>query len=668
MTNSCDKTTPITVRSSGRNSKWSAVFCYNGGRSVTASGVLSERLRVDRGVRRLYVELREYRNNSPTKQGERYPCIDEEVDYGSSDGSANRTDPEGSYNGAVNSKRKRFEAERFEVVSAKKGKSAEARLGSVHRCYNCCGPKCSSQPTKCCCLHLSFHRSRFQDVLVILDQLKDLRLLLSAAAGQVESCRKREAFHAVFGVTNTPMSDNRSSGTRGLFYYFHDRKEAGSFCNNAMYVLLGKDTWTRFCRGFVSDPVRQRCYENKEETKGGMVRGTDDGGLFVGKETHWSYSRVDLLVGYSVFLRTRMTGHNPKQQSVTRTSLIRCVVESGLYQQPSVPSEGARKPASARLMMEFLDCYDNSSGARFKQVDPYFHVCNPSLPGGYLFEPSCSSVLAGCDYPIVSLGFTDGMGEVAKHLDDIFLLRYGPDGSKVVGEGHESLRDVEGGSGCMVWSAGEVLNNSLGDILSERHMECVGEMLRPFFDDVVLSWDARKGGSSKEFIVHTTVAYKMNRLMEGSVRMQMAHLLMEPTALANVSERVLIVRGIVPLDKAGLALRLWPDGKCPVGAAGKDKIVYVGPGTMLLVPASVPIGDCLRFSSQGQRRAEFLFAVHRREDAFPREAMKVGGELHYLQQNDAHMGAGNRSRSVAASDGSPYWNPGMTAFLDVFRF
>jgi hypothetical protein len=65
----------------------------------------------------------------------------------------------------------------------------------------------------------------------------------------------------------------------------------------------------------------------------------------------------------------------------------------------------------------------------------------------------------------------------------------------------------------------------------------------------------------------------------------------------------LLVRVIVPLDRAGCVIVVWPNG---VGQP--SKLVFVPADTALILPVTVLTSNCPVFTPSGQAHAEFMFA------------------------------------------------------------
>ena len=58
------------------------------------------------------------------------------------------------------------------------------------------------------------------------------------------------------------------------------------------------------------------------------------------------------------------------------------------------------------------------------------------------------------------------------------------------------------------------------------------------------------------------------------------------------------------LDRAGLAMRIWPGVQSSDGSHANDRLVIIPPGCIMLLPLSVPASDCIGFSPSAQRRLE----------------------------------------------------------------
>jgi hypothetical protein len=137
--------------------------------------------------------------------------------------------------------------------------------------------------------------------------------------------------------------------------------------------------------------------------------------------------------------------------------------------------------------------------------------------------------------------------------------------------------------------------------------------------------------------------------------------------LAAESNKVLLVRAIVPLDRAGCVVVVWP-----YGIDGKPRLVYIPPETMLILPVSVPTSDCPRFTPSGQARAEFVFAFFK-DDAFRDEPRLPAGvsfennDFHYPKSDKLKVGGNRRymSLSGASVKKKPIWKA-LNEFIGLF--
>ena len=237
----------------------------------------------------------------------------------------------------------------------------------------CCGASSVSRPTKCLCRFIAFRKHTFLELLIIIEQILCVRAAISKM--QTDSVRAKEVFNGVFGVSNI-SSYGGSNGTRGLFYYFHSMKCLGTFCSNAMSVLLGEDNWTVMSETVVCDAFRLRSHGKVEELREVFETKAVHNEWIIGRATCDAYSKIDILVGYALYL----SHDNNDRKDPSRTQLVKEVVEAGMHQQPNAPNEvtGRRETASADVKI-FIKQYDSSLCiSRKTMVASYFKVANPA--------------------------------------------------------------------------------------------------------------------------------------------------------------------------------------------------------------------------------------------------------------------------------------------------
>lgn len=519
---------------------------------------------------------------------------------------------------------------------------------SVPKGFLCKGSKSTSKATHCACRFFMFKDVEFCRVLVVLDQI---RLVRSALEKKVDSLKAREIFLAVFGVTNISTYGG-SNGTRGLFFYFHACKELGSLCSNAMNVVLTPKLWGSFSGCFVSDELRK-----------GVAKLCVGKKWQVNKQTFESYARLDMLMGYSVYVRAAAT--ISKVPSLTR--LVKCVGSSGLHQQPSAPSEvSGRKCYASKDIKSFLDLYDDSLGIkRGHQVKPYFYVCGTVKNSGVLFEtydkqasPTCIELGGSHDMNVLGLCLPVDIMETVNLLSRCFLLRYGPCGYRVCG-GKQGLKETVGCRGLVSWWSGDLQSSSVTSFGGIG----VDELVRWLASSMVK-------GNLDEKCIDYSVGFKMNHLLEDDVRVQLPHLLMNCELLNAAAERSIVLgRAIISLDKGGVLIRIWPEGDCSShGRDSTDKLVYVPPGTALILPLTVATSDCIRFSCCGSSRLDIVICLRKTGTDLP-PALVLNNDLHYLDRRSCKGTKGtSHSVSLFREEDKDYVCDELQRFVGLFSF
>ena len=576
-----------------------------------------DNLRLDDDIRDLYVEICFATNTSRKKRKKGYTSgLTESIDF----------DGHRWHRGIATSRDKHLV-------------TIDWDSGSVDVKYHCCGLKSQNVPTNCVCRHVAFTRHRFVDCLVVLHQLRCLRTVLVEDANEA---RQRELFNAIFGVTN--VSSMKVDGTRGLHFFFHSRKSLGSFCMNAMHVLLGADAWVLFSSRFVCDKHRLRSVNNSP------VAGR---AWFVGKKTHESYSQIDSLVGYSVYLHE---GKGVGSSVPARGELARFVAESGLHQQPYQPKVNTTRKAKG--LREYL----------LQHAGDYFLVGNPSCDNGALFRvfgEGCDDVWSGFDgvkhqCDVVCFALNQRAQDSVEFLKDYFSVLYGADGHLDRAGGDKSLQPMNGCDSVRYWCSGNIGSCSpdlVSGIFLNGLVNQIGAVVKKYgFHGVGVS-------------LYAAMCFKVNRFSGDGVRVQLPHLVLDPASQMKLREQgAVAARVIVGLDNAGLVLRIWPKGfPSRRGLNAEDKLVYLPPGCALVLPLTVATSDCIRFSPQGQKRLEFVF-VGTEKDAcggLKSDALAFNGTSFYL---DSIPGQGRRYCCLGDEREREFYSSAIEQFVKLFEF
>ena len=133
--------------------------------------------------------------------------------------------------------------------------------------------------------------------------------------------------------------------------------------------------------------------------------------------------------------------------------------------------------------------------------------------------------------------------------------------------------------------------------------------------------------------------------------------MMDPLVLEEAAAQgALFFRAIVSLDRAGLAMRIWPSGF----GGRDDRLLFVPPGCTAIVPMSVATSDCVRFSPSGQRRLEMYFRLSCKDGALFGDFQE--GSFAYASP----LVADGDARSVSIKDIQT--DHGLDRFIKLFEF
>ena len=222
---------------------------------------------------------------------------------------------------------------------------------------------------------------------------------------------------------------------------------------------------------------------------------------------------------------------------------------------------------------------------------------------------------------------------------------------------------MTGCKGLYAWSTGRFGSR----LMQQLALDCdLGPLLRmssKFARKVLFNEETLSG----EVMGFVSMSFRVNRIIDGGPRLQLPYVITDPTkrkgSYSEDKKGCILVRCIIPLDKAGLVMRVWPKG-----TDGEDKLVYVQPGTVLFLPSTVATSDCLRFSPLGQRRVELAFAYVRNGKKLP-ASCQVRDSYYYMdeKQGTRFEKATRYSASVYDECDAEHMNVHITEFNEMFR-
>ena len=530
------------------------------------------------------------------------------------------------------------------------GMPKELTLGNLvpKKVDYCCGATSSSRPTQCLCRFIAFKTYSYTELLLVLEQIKVVR---DSILNQYETdpVKTKELFNGVFGVCNV-SSTSGSHGTRGLFYYFHAMKSLGSFCCNAMHVLLSPECWGVLSENVIRDNLRLKSLGKINDVKASFESKAFTNEWIIGRETHEAYSNMDILLGYAHYL----LGDKNDRKDPSRTQLVKIIIENGLHQQPPAPTEiSGRKEGASKGMKNFIEMYDKSLCISRAQVhEQYFKVANPKRHFNGLLFPCKGKTSDGIHHVFngYAMELLDENLVIVEDFRMLFMKMFLPNGSVGLGNDNHKLSNVAGCESLLSWNTGDFVGHQLKPMFPGISARQLPKAVWRFLNDRCLK------DASKARQIYVSISFKMNALVDGDIRLQQAHMVLPPALLER--DDVVFVRCIIPLDNAGLALRVWDKGY----TQGSDTLLYIPPGVMCILPVSIPTSDCIRFSPGGQRRIEMLlcFTTDSIEDITP--SISFHDEYHYMET----FGTVARDYSVMFEEDATYSNNILRKFVNLF--
>ena len=389
-----------------------------------------------------------------------------------------------------------------------------------------------------------------------------------------------------------------------------------------------------------------------------------------------------MLVGYSLYLREG--GDRKKSPSVSK--IMQYIIEHGGYQQPSPPGKVTSRKKKNEIKL-YLEMYDDSLEVKRSHVQsPYLHVAT-SADSSIVLELGLAkdtSEVFAVDHPfdILCLPLNAKLRGVVQSLNKVFLMRYGSSGLRQC-HSSISLKNTEGVDGLMWWSTGQYTNSvegifrqiGLQDLIMEALMH-VCFMTSSVYREATASGiglsnkqkadlKAKAFAESNELDVYQLTMFKLNRLRE-HINVQYPHLHVSKDEVKELHEiqGAQIMKVIVSLDKCGLLLRVWPNGVKGDTFLQSDRLIYLPPGEVLLLPLSCATSDCIRFSPLGQRRVELIICAIPKGEELP-EGLTTGNDPHYLIRP---AGANEDSSAANFATEGPYLSERLLYLLKMFDF
>lgn len=487
------------------------------------------------------------------------------------------------------------------------------------------------KPTNCLCRFMVFQENSFLTMLPAIDQLCQLRYKISKTVCMHEV---GTYFSAVFGVTNI-ASRGGINGARGFQFYFHIDRDLGTFCQHAMSVLLGESNWSKVCNR-IFDRSLKKVKVHEPAVLSLNAKKVEHNKWVINKDSVYASCFIDIIIGYARHMKDAMFKANRSGVLVheyfpdRRECLEKCF-EYGLNAAP-VPAgfNTQRKAGYSGPPMAFIRMFDRSRQWPPPEGSSVCYMANPQHK--YLFQTSTKYVsrtidgikgLHGVDVMAVQLVNEAVVG--VDYLRSTFGIFFGPGGlgsCKSQGCPYKLTADP---SVPFVYSflAGDFDSSSSDKFIARQYYNAIVDQVKAKVMKSEAFLDKFPEGSG--FTCTGTLSFKVNRrTAPPNIRLQLPHVLMAHDKLVSAQVNgCLLVRVIVPLDRAGCIIVVWPSGNDQNGV-----LVFIPPNVVLVLPVTVPTSDCPQFTPSGQARAEIIIALFHDKRSIP-EGIKLENHEYY---------------------------------------
>lgn len=498
----------------------------------------------------------------------------------------------------------------------------------------------NNSPNQCKCRYLIFNTNSFTTMLLPIFLLYQLEHHLPEG---IETAML--FFTTIFGVTNVP-SHCPSNGVRGFKYYFLCAPELGAFCPHAMRVLIGIENWNKISE-YIADNSSNKGRNSNEDYVEEKRR---DGMIVISNENLKAYTYVDLFNGYAAFLRTTK-GWKKKDNTwicETQPSGSDCYetcIANGLQLPPIAPSLNTVKKNFAAAQ-NFLRRHDGSrnndwsgKGPRQHSDGAMFRVANPKFK--FLFQTSIdnvSTVITSIDryhdIDVCSLALTNKASIATRHLSTCSTLMFGPGCMKhrmplMKKSGDDPdwpfMTNKPSSKFIQSYCTGD-FGNPTDSFLHSEYLFSYTDLATKAIEGTPRYRALFRNRKPADLDCYTSLAIKVTN-KKGKGLIQEPHLIMNDIRL-DAAVDVMLVRMIIPLDKSGSIITIWPKGK----TNGTSRLVFIPHGTVLVLPLTVLTSNCLQFTPSRNPHAELVFAffIDKRLDALKRKKNKSKQEQQEL--------------------------------------
>ena len=491
------------------------------------------------------------------------------------------------------------------------GKGKAVPVGSVPIGAYCSPVGLKAKRTECLCRFMIFNQNSFVVMLPALYQLQLLRAKMSLTDSMEEI---GPYFSAIFGLTNI-SSHGGSGGTRGFHFFFHIDRNLGTFCHLGMSVLLGDANWAKI-NACLSDFSRKKGLVQRSAVQAMNIEKDSYQKWVINKASVDASCYIDTIVGYAYYLKDAKRSHHRisnmriLERPPDREDCLRKCTEYGLNAAP-VPAafNTQRKKEYSAAPMDFLKKFDITGGDHWRISGriPSFMVADPS--SAYLFQSSArfvkdtfpqicgrhdvditavelkSKASAGVDYLRASFGIFFGPGGLGPNMDDSYQLTADAKVPFVYS-----------------FSCGDFGAKLYETFLPGIYYDALTEQLKAAVEKTDSFQDKFPAGS--DVTCFGTLSFKVNNRDGFKIHMQLPHVVMSCGKLVKAQKAgCVLVRAIIPIDRAGCVVVVWPSGSDDRGV-----LVYIPPYVALILPVTIPTSDCPRFTPSGQAHVEIVLA------------------------------------------------------------
>jgi hypothetical protein len=347
----------------------------------------------------------------------------------------------------------------------------------------------------------------------------------------------------------------------------------------------------------------------------------DEGAWIINRSTVQASFYLDVFNGYAAYLMDAVykVDLNGRAYCESPPGVGDCLAKCHEHKLTLSPVPASlntqRKAENSKAPFAYLRRFDISQNVLWpsqKQSEGLFVVANTKMdlmfPTSAFHVSQSIPTLKGLGHhtvDVVALSLTKMALAGVRYLRYCFDLMFGP-----CGMGHKiekthmySLEGDPAATFARSYCTGD-FGTPMESWLPSQYLEAMEGCVRKHIEKSTTYSDLF--GSGGTVYCYSTLLLKISDpRFKG--RIQLPHCIMSPDKV-KAGQSALLVRAIVPVDRAGCVIVVWPNG---VGQP--SKLVFVPSGTALILPVTVLTSDCPSFTPSGQAHAEFVFAFFQDE-------------------------------------------------------